>query len=200
MTDYADLTDEELVRRMQEGDTDALRALCDRYSDLLRARIRRWLPAAVQRRVSVADVLQESWLVVHDRRNNFEERGEGAFRRWILGIAEMKARRAVQRHATKKRAAHRELTHGQREDTAQFVSPGASPSQEAMGAELEAIAQKALDALPEDYRQILHLVRERQLTLREAAERMGRSREATKKLYGRALARFTEEFEELRGD
>ena len=29
------------------------------------------------------------------------------------------------------------------------------------------------------------------LTLREAAERMGRSREAVKKLYGRAMIRFT---------
>ena len=198
--DYPDLTDEELVRHMQEGDTDALHALCDRYSDLMRARIRRWLPAAVQRRISVTDVLQESWLVVHQRRKDFEHRGADAFRHWVLGIAELNARRAVQRHGADKRAAHREPTHRQRKETAPCVNPGLSPGEEAMGAELEGIAEKALDALSKDYREVLHLVRERQLTLREAAKRMGRSREATKKLYGRALARFTEEFEELRGD
>jgi DNA-directed RNA polymerase specialized sigma24 family protein len=46
--------------------------------------------------------------------------------------------------------------------------------------------------LPEDYREILLLTRAQGLTIREAAERMGRSLEAAKKLSARALARFGE--------
>ena len=53
-------------------------------------------------------------------------------------------------------------------------------------------------ALPADYREILRLCREEGLTLREAAERMGRSREAAKKLYGRALVRFSTELSRVR--
>ena len=50
------------------------------------------------------------------------------------------------------------------------------------------------EALPPDYRTILRLVKEEGLTMRAAGERMGRSREAAKKLYGRALLRLTEVF------
>jgi DNA-directed RNA polymerase specialized sigma24 family protein len=50
----------------------------------------------------------------------------------------------------------------------------------------------ALDALSEDHRTILRLVQFDGLTLGAAAERMGRSREAAKKLYGRALTKLGE--------
>ena len=54
-------------------------------------------------------------------------------------------------------------------------------------------------SLPPDYREVLRLAREEDLSLREVAERMGRSREAIKKLYGRALLRFKEAFDRLGG-
>ena len=47
---------------------------------------------------------------------------------------------------------------------------------------------------------MLELVFHEQLTLREAGERMGRSREAMKKLYGRALAKFAAMHEREDGD
>ena len=46
---------------------------------------------------------------------------------------------------------------------------------------------------------VLRLARNEGLSLREVAGQMGRSREAVKKLYGRALERFVEHFERLRG-
>ena len=51
-----------------------------------------------------------------------------------------------------------------------------------------------------DDREILRLVRFERLSLREAAERMGRSYEATAKLHGRALLRFTDVYRTLRGE
>ena len=50
-----------------------------------------------------------------------------------------------------------------------------------------------------DLPSIRRLAREEHLNLDEAAERMGRSREAVKKLYGRALCRFREIFDRMRG-
>ena len=44
-----------------------------------------------------------------------------------------------------------------------------------------------MDALPDDHRTIVRLALIDGLSLGEAAERMGRSREAAKKLYGRAM-------------
>ena len=58
----------------------------------------------------------------------------------------------------------------------------------------------AMEALPSDYRTVLHLVLKEQCSLREAAGQMNRSREAVKKLYGRAVARFTAELRRRRGE
>ena len=70
----------------------------------------------------------------------------------------------------------------------------------AVASELAGIAQAALETLPPHYREVLRMAREEQLPMREIAERTSRSREAVKKLYGRALSQFTQEFERLKGE
>jgi RNA polymerase sigma-70 factor (ECF subfamily) len=194
------ITDRELIRRFRAGDDDALAALFSRYEDVLAARIRHRLPPPLRRKVSVADVLQETRIVVFRRREDFESRDKGAFRKWVLGIADNKARAAAQRYGgVAKRNVYEEVSAGRRPETREIAGHGPSPSQVVIASELRDLARRALSALPEDYREIVRLVREEQLPLREAARRLGRSYEATKKLYGRALLRFTETFDRLRG-
>jgi RNA polymerase sigma-70 factor (ECF subfamily) len=193
-------SDKELIRRFRAGDGDALRVLFERHEDILQARIRRRFPPHLHRKVSVSDVLQETRIVAYQRREDFESGGDDGFRNWLLGIADLKAKAAAHRHGgTAKRAAHREVSRNLRPETGQFVGGVPSPSQVAIAAELKELARRAMVSLPDDYRQVLSLAREEQLPLREVAERMGRSREAVKKLYGRALFRFTEAFDKLRG-
>ena len=190
-----------LVARARAGDDDALTTLLDRHQAVLERRIRGLLPASVQRRVAVADVLQETRMVAFEKRGEFEWRGEGSFRAWLLAVAERKARRTTQRHRdVALRSVRREVTRARRSATDRYAGGVPSPSQAAVGAELADLARRAMDTLAPDYREVLRLCREQELTLREAAERMGRSREATKKLYGRALARFTVTFNGLRGE
>jgi len=192
--------DEVLARRFREGDAQALCTLFKRHDVLLRARIERIVPPRVRRRVSPSDILQESQIVAFDRRRDFEARGPRAFRNWALGIVENKARREVQRHdGVAMRAAGREDTATHRAATEQFASAGPTPSQLAIAEELAGIARDALEALSEDHREVLRLVRDEHLSLREAGERMGRSHAAAKKLYGRALTEFGRAFRRLRG-
>jgi len=192
--------DESLLRRMRAGDESAFHRLFDRHAPAISARVRKMLPAAVQRKVSVSDVVQEARIVAHRRRQDFEDRHGNALKAWLLKIAELKARHAVRRYGTvAKRAIAREQSRNGRTETAGFVDPGPSPSQAAMDAELSAVALRAMAALPPDYREVLRLARIEGLTLAEVATRMGRSREAAKKLYGRALARFAVAFEEMAG-
>jgi RNA polymerase sigma factor (sigma-70 family) len=168
----------------------------DRHVPALSARIRRVLPAGLRRKESVSDVLQETRITAFARRADFEDRGDGALRAWLLRIAELKATRAVRRHAgTAKRAAGREVTRGARRDTREFAARQPSPSEAAIGEETAAAARRAMLELPADYRTVLSLTRVKGLTLVEAAKSMGRSHEATKKLYARALSRFTEAFD-----
>ena len=197
MTGEGTPTDEQLVDRARKGDARAFEALCTRYEDQLRARAHQWIVGAVQRKVSILDVLQEAYAVAHERLGDFEDRGQGAFGAWLAQIAEYKAREAVRHYrGAAKRDAGREVSRGGRPDTAQAQGTGRTPSQVLSAREELEQVRRAMDGLPEDYRQVLQLVQLDHLVLKEAAVLMGRSYEATKKLYGRAVAALTKELDE----
>lgn len=187
-----------LVARARGGDADALRTLLESGEARLRRRIDRGVPAQLRRRVSVADVLQETWIAACRRIGRFEDRGDGAFDAWLAAIADRKLREAIRHHlVAAKRAGGREATRGARPSSAAFADPGPSPSEKAIGEETRLRASRAMAALPDDYRDVLTLVQADGLTLAEAADRMRRSYEATKKLYGRAASRLAKEMREL---
>ena len=196
MCSAAGQDDYALIERYRSGDEDALRVLLEQNRCALQGWLRNRMPGHLARRVSVADVLQEVQIVAFRRRADFVPDGPGSFRTWLIGIAENKARETIRFHdGAAKRAARREVTRGQRADTAQFASPRATPSQYAIAHEAADRARQALDSLSEDDREVLRLAREMQLPLREVAERMGRSYEAGRKLYVRALVRFKAAFD-----
>jgi RNA polymerase sigma factor (sigma-70 family) len=189
-----------LLKQVRQGDTAALGNLLNPHDAVLRGRIKEVVSAKLMRRLSISDILQETWITAHHRIGEFEHRRAGSLRNWLIAIAERKARRAVQWHvAVAMRSQKREVTRGQRLPTGQFVGGALTASEVAMAAEFENLARQALETLPEDYQEILRLCREEGLAFPQAAERMGRSYEATKKLYGRALARFSLVLGRLKG-
>jgi RNA polymerase sigma-70 factor, ECF subfamily len=191
----------ELVRRFRAGDEGAFRVLFERYSALLTRRIERQLPSHLRRRVAVSDVLQESMLVAFARRETLVDPDERAFRAWLLTIAENKVREAFAVHdEAQKRSVRREVTEPRRPGTAVHPARQESPSQAAVGAEMHSLSEHAMRRLPPDYGEVLRLAHQEHLSLVDVADRIGRSHEATKKLYGRALARFREEFLKLGGE
>ena len=191
-----DAPDEDaLIRRFQAGDEAAYQLLVERYKAMLAGRIEQRLPHRLRRRMSVADVVQESLLAAYDHRADLQSDSEKVFRSWLLTIAERKVHEVVRRHEdAAKRDQRREVTRSRRRATAAFPGRRTSPSQAAVGAEVEALAQAALARLPPDYREVLRLAQHEQLGLVEVAERMGRSHAAVRQLYGRALTRFRAEF------
>ena len=186
--------DEDLVARFQAGDKEAFRELLERHQRIVQSRLAGRMPDRLRRRMSIADVVQEACLVAYDRREDFEDRGDGAFGRWLQGIAEYRLRDEIKRHlGTQKRSANREVTRAERPETAYFAAIAGTPSAQAASAEQVEQVRGALDRLSPDYRTVLQLALEKGLPLREVAEHMGRNREAVKKLYGRALCRLRAE-------
>ncbi len=176
-------------RRLEEGYTSAFEEQVARYAPMLRRFAEERLPARLWRRVSAADVLQEAHLVAHDRRHEFQDRGESSLRNWLLKIVELKVREAVRRHeGAQRRAVGREEPRGTFRDPSRVAGRGPTPSQAAIGNEMIDRAWRALLELPEAQREIVRLVRDEDLTLAQVAERQGMTREATKKAYGRARA------------
>lgn len=199
MTQDGRTAERALLQRAQDGDHSAWPALLGPHEPLLRARIRQLIAGRLQRRVSISDVLQETLITAHARVHEFEIRGQHSLRNWLVAIADRKARRAMQHHVdVNMRSVKRELTRGQRASTHQFRDRSRSPSAVVAAEEAEALARRALAALPEADQQVLRLCREEGLGFPAAAERMERSYEATKKLYGRALVRFSTVLSEIK--
>ena len=190
------VADEELIRRIQTGDEDSFRILFERHEAALRGRIRQALPQGLRRKVSASDLLQETRIVALRRCIEFHTLPDGTFKGWLLRIVQNKVKDAIRQYrGTAKRGARGEVERGARPETGEFLAEEPSPSEHAMASELREKIQNAMSALPEAHREVLRLTRMEHLSLVEAAKRMGRSPDATRKLYGRALAKFTEVYE-----
>ncbi|MDJ0976574.1 MAG: RNA polymerase sigma factor [Planctomycetota bacterium] len=184
----------ELVQRAQDGDEQSFAQLIESYRTRLLAFLTGRIPRTLKRKITAEDVFQEVSVTAHARLASFEYRGDGAFRAWLWQIAQLKLREAVRRFAgTAKRGGAAEISRGGRRDTGLFEAPQGTPSEYAMAGELEERVHQALGRLSDDYRAVLTLVRIEQQSLREAAVAMDKSYEATKKLYGRAVAALAHE-------
>jgi RNA polymerase sigma-70 factor (ECF subfamily) len=187
MRDGTEPSDEELIRRVVAGDGDAAGVLFERHAAALRASVRRRLPAAMRGKVGESDVLQEAWLAAFMSLGKFEHRGDGSFAAWLRRILDRKLVDEVRRHTdAAMRDARRELRLATDAGVAQPDQP--SPSGEVAAAEQSAQIRAAVDGLPSDYAVVIRLIHQDGLSLVEAGERMGRSADAARKLYGRALA------------
>ena len=200
MDESKQTTDEHLFASFRDGDETALATLFERHRGRVAGMLGRRVPNGLRRRVSVSDVLQEVELAVFRRQSVFEDRGAGSFRRWYFAIAENKLREELRRHGgVQKRAAHNEVSRGGRPETGQFHGAAPSPSQVAIASEFRAQIETVLATLSADHRRVLELTRLSGMTLAEAARELGRTREATKKLYGRAFVRFQAAYRERFG-
>jgi len=190
-------SDETLIARALGGDEAAFRALYDRHVDEVRGYLRRHLTAALRTRISVADLLQEAYATAFRRLPEYEGPREGSFRHWLLQIADFKLKEATRFHLrTAKRAVSRELTGEGRPPTNAWRGHEPTPSAGAIAAETGAALDRAMAELPENYRTILVLVHAQGYAIADAALQLGRTVEATRKLYGRAVSRLARGMEE----
>jgi len=189
MSDPSQDSDEELVRRVRAGDEAAARLLFERHLPALRAKARARLPRTLRGKVAESDVVQDAWLAAFLDVGRFEDRGDGSFEKWLQKILRHKLLDEVRRHA---RVGKRDARREERLATdASVVDAGQpSPSVEVAAAEQAAALREAIDELASDHATVLRLVHQEGLTLVEAGARMGRSADAVRKLYGRALVQL----------
>jgi RNA polymerase sigma-70 factor (subfamily 1) len=194
-------SEQSLIERARAGDGAAFEALCARHETALQKKILKRLSAGLRRKVSVLDVLQEVYLEAHRGLPTFEPRGPGAFGVWLKKIAEFKAREAARRFSgAQKRDARREVSRGARADTGAHPAPDPSPSEVAMGEEKRDEILGAMSDLSPDYRRVIELVQLGRLPIGTVAEMMGRTPQATRRLYSRALGRLADLLHYHRGE
>jgi RNA polymerase sigma-70 factor (ECF subfamily) len=193
MSDAPEPTDEELVRRVRDGDEAAARVLFERHLPALSAKARARLPASLRGKVGASDVVQDAWLAAFLDVGKFEDRGDGSFAAWLRTILERRVADEVRRHAgARKRDARREVRLATEAARLEPDRRQATPSVEVRDAEESARLRAVVDSLSDDYAAVIRLVHREGLTLVEAGARMGRTPDATRMLYNRAMDRLAD--------
>ena len=153
-------SDSDLLRAMARGDEAALAACYDRYRLILFGLIVRIL----NDRAEAEDVLQETFLQVWRRANDFDENRGRAFT-WLVTIARSRALDRLRSHGSRERIAA--------EAAAEPRDVMGDASAETLRSEEAVVVRRALIELPEEQQRALLLAYFEGLTQTEIATRLG---------------------------
>jgi RNA polymerase sigma-70 factor (ECF subfamily) len=197
LTDNSDVVD--LVSRASRGDGEALRDLLAQYRERLKRMVHLRLSRRLQGRVDDSDVLQEAYLEVARRLNEYVREPKLPFFLWLRQLTALKLAEVHRRHlGTQLRDADREVTlHRGGLPLADSVSLAAqllgtptTPSQAVIKAETRLLVQEALNSMDPFDREVLALKHFEQLSTSEIAEVLGLSKAGAGSRYLRAIKRL----------
>jgi RNA polymerase sigma-70 factor (ECF subfamily) len=188
----------ELLSRAVAGDRGALERLLVGYQRRLLLRVQRKLPATLLGSITPEDVLQDVFVDVFRTITRFDDRGVGAFYRWLMRLTDNRLIDVVRaQHAAKRGGDWGRLTAP--DDSSSLVGlaellyvNSRTPSRSAAGREVAPVIRAALGDLKPEYREALQLRFLESLTVPEIAVRMNRSETAVHKLCSRGLQRLRE--------
>jgi RNA polymerase sigma-70 factor (ECF subfamily) len=182
------------LEKARQGDLPAMSALLAMYYPTLRARLEARIDQKLKADLDAEDILQQAYLAAFRNIGRFEDRGPNSFLNWMLTIVDSKladARRVV--HRRRREGAWGRPPRGSSTSEScinlleQLYAHSTTPSrvvrrEEAVGALLACISR-----LSDTHRQVIELRFLKGRSVREAAEELGKSETAVKKLTGRAL-------------
>jgi RNA polymerase sigma-70 factor (ECF subfamily) len=178
------------LREARGGSPEALgRALeaCRRYL----ARIaRRELAADLRAKGGASDLVQEAFLEAHRGFGQFRGASADEFRGWLRRLLLNRAAKAGRRfRAARKRAVGREVAWRGDRPTEAPVDP-TTPSRVVGGREEGARVRRAVAELPADHQAVLRLRYEQQLSFDQIGAALGRTGNAARLLWLRAVERL----------
>jgi RNA polymerase sigma factor (sigma-70 family) len=177
----------ELLRRAREGDRDAVHKIYDAYRSSVADAARSGLGPALHQQFDTLDISQSVFGDMLRELPAFEDRGEPAFRRWLLTKVHnklcTKSRRQVRRGLGRREA---RLTT----EAAHLVEGGvAAPDDAAADKDEESRLGQILGTLDPDDRAVIGLFVDEGLPWAEVARRLGLpSPDAARMRYVRAVA------------
>lgn len=207
MTDDSNNTTE-LIRRAAAGEPDVLVPLLSGYRDRLKRMVCLRLNRRLQGRIDESDVVQEAYIEVSRRLNDYLQDPQMPFYLWVRQITGQKLIDIHRQHlGAKMREVGREVSlHRGPFPAASSVSLAAqllgqltSPSQAAIKAEARLRVQEILNNLEEIDREVLALRHFEQLNNGEIAQILGLSESGATARYVRALRRLKKQLSDIPG-
>ena len=148
MSNY-ELTDEELIKKFQEGDVGAYNQIVYRYKDRLLNFIYRFLNDLDRSE----DLVQDTLLKLYTHKNAYREIAK--FSTWLYTIAANLARTELRKIKRRKTFTVTELSRDDREFI--IASTDEGPGEEGLSQNFEKNVQRALAELPDDFKTIIIL-------------------------------------------
>jgi RNA polymerase sigma-70 factor (ECF subfamily) len=178
----------------RRGAPEALGGLLEHFRQYLLLVANRHVPRDVRAKVGPSDLVQETLLRAQRRFSRFHGRTEGDLRLWLRRILRNQlanvtrhyrgtGKRQVAREFPLAEAPRAELAHG-------LVAPTAPPGAEVIAREEGDQLRRALDRLPGRYRRVIEWRNFEQLSFADIGRRLGRSPEAARMLWARAVERL----------
>lgn len=172
-----ELSDQGLVKKLLEHDAQtrarALETLFERYGEM----IRRHAGRIVQDSAAAQDVTQETFLRVWTRAEQWG--GSGSFKAWLYRIA---TNLALNHLRSVRRKREQPLVIADEWDDDEDATPvpawmvddaALDPEAAIELVEQHQRCQRLIDRLPEEKREVFHLVHEMEMSLRDAADELG---------------------------
>jgi RNA polymerase sigma-70 factor (ECF subfamily) len=144
-------TDQQLVARVQKGDSRAFDLLVLKYQHRLFGLIGRYVRDADE----VQDVAQEAFIKAYRALPGF--RGESAFYTWLYRIAINTAKNYLVSRSRRPPGTDIELEDAEYHESGGGLHDIENPENALFGAELKAVVERAIGALPEDLRTAITL-------------------------------------------
>ena len=183
------------IRLAREGKAEALDDLLASYRNYLRLLAATSLDPDVRSKADASDVVQETLLKAHLSFPDFRGTTEGEWITWIRQILVHNLADLHRRFSLKGRKVSRERSLEAAMDRSSLIlrnlvaAAGPSPSQEAERREMSVILADTLAELEPEDREVVILRNLQELDWNEIAKRTGRSPDAARMLWTRALQR-----------
>ncbi len=195
------LTPEQLEQSLADaraGSRDALGRLLSQHHHYLLRVARRKLAPDLQPKADASDLVQETFLEAQRFFDRFEGHTAGELRAWLHCVLARQTAKVGRRfHTTQKRRLAREVPLDPAYPlVASEGLPAAavlSPSAHLLARERQEVLLRALGRLPEDYRRVMLLRYQKEMTFAEIGREMRRSADAARMLWTRALERLKQE-------
>ncbi len=187
---------EQLLMRARDGDREALGRLLDSFRNYLMILAYDQIDRRVRGKADASDVVQDTFLYVHQAFSEFRGTTIGELLNWVRSILASKMTDLIRMYCdTQRRDVRLERRLAEELDQTScavnaLAASDLSPSGEVAQREQAILVADAIAELPPDYREVIILRHFRELTFPEISQTMQRSEGSVKKLWVRALTRL----------
>lgn len=185
---------EKSILRAREGSFSAVGQLLDHYRPYLLQTANLELSSDLAAKVAPSDVVQDACYQATRDFPQFRGRTDAELRAWLRRILLHNLHDVRKRfHAAQKRDVAREASSPTISARLDAVgSPEPSPSAAAAARECLAALERAMAELGADHRRVIQLRHFDRLSFKQIGEALGRSDDAARKLWGRAIDKLAE--------